>query len=178
MKARLVARGIPEHKILVAENWADGCEILPAPFRGRSAGSALFRYLRLGPRRADDYGSNATAPRRRPIPICVRRWWSTARAVGRVLSSGRDRIRVEFRPYARRSELSRSLAEGHVGLVTQIPETVGAVVPSKSLRNHGGRTADALRWSTGQRHPRVSFERHGCGWRIEPGDAAGHGPTS
>ena len=24
MKARLVARGIPEHKILVAENWADG----------------------------------------------------------------------------------------------------------------------------------------------------------
>ena len=24
MKARLVARGIPEHKIVVAENWADG----------------------------------------------------------------------------------------------------------------------------------------------------------
>ena len=33
MKARLVVRGIPEHKILVAENWADGCEILPAPFK-------------------------------------------------------------------------------------------------------------------------------------------------
>jgi len=32
MKARLVARGIPEHKILVAENWADGREIVPAPF--------------------------------------------------------------------------------------------------------------------------------------------------
>ena len=31
-----------------------------------------------------------------------------------------------------RSELGRSLAEGHVGLVTQIPETVGAVVPSKT----------------------------------------------
>jgi len=32
MKARLVARGIAEHKILVAVNWGDGCEILPAPF--------------------------------------------------------------------------------------------------------------------------------------------------
>ena len=28
MKARLVARGIAEHKILVAENWADGGEIV------------------------------------------------------------------------------------------------------------------------------------------------------
>src|SRR4029077_10910077 len=32
MKARLVARGIPEHKIFVVENWADGREIVPAPF--------------------------------------------------------------------------------------------------------------------------------------------------
>src|SRR6266436_5982140 len=32
MKERLIARGIPKHKIVVAENWADGCEILPAPF--------------------------------------------------------------------------------------------------------------------------------------------------
>src|SRR5215469_10445605 len=32
MKARLVARGISTNKIRVAENWADGCEILPCPF--------------------------------------------------------------------------------------------------------------------------------------------------
>ena len=41
-------------------------------------------------------------------------------------------VHAEFRPYASRSELGRSLAEGHVGLVTQIPETMGAVVPSKT----------------------------------------------
>ena len=32
MKARLVARGIPAHKIHVAENWADGREIVPLDF--------------------------------------------------------------------------------------------------------------------------------------------------
>ncbi|HZC24964.1 MAG TPA: glycosyltransferase family 4 protein, partial [Candidatus Binatia bacterium] len=32
MKARLVARGIAAEKILVAENWADGEEIVPGPF--------------------------------------------------------------------------------------------------------------------------------------------------
>ena len=39
---------------------------------------------------------------------------------------------AEFRPYARRSELGGNLADGHVGLVTQMPETMGAVVPSKT----------------------------------------------
>ncbi len=32
MKARLIARDIPEHKIHVAQNWADGTEITPGPF--------------------------------------------------------------------------------------------------------------------------------------------------
>ncbi len=32
MKARLIARDIPAHKIHVAENWADGTEITPLPF--------------------------------------------------------------------------------------------------------------------------------------------------
>ncbi len=32
MKARLIARDIPEHKIHVAQNWADGAEISPLPF--------------------------------------------------------------------------------------------------------------------------------------------------
>ena len=36
MKARLIARDIPAHKIHVAENWADGAEITPLPFpKGR-----------------------------------------------------------------------------------------------------------------------------------------------
>jgi colanic acid biosynthesis glycosyl transferase WcaI len=38
---------------------------------------------------------------------------------------------AEFQPYPRRSELGRTLAEGHVGLVTQMPRPMGAVVPSK-----------------------------------------------
>jgi glycosyltransferase involved in cell wall biosynthesis len=79
---------------------------------------------------------------------------------------------VEFRPYARRSDLSRSLAEGHVGLVTQIPETVGAVVPSKV---YGIMAAGRPVLYIGPRQatPARIIQQYGCGWRVEPGDVAG-----
>jgi colanic acid biosynthesis glycosyl transferase WcaI len=41
MKARLIARDIPEHKIHVAENWADGEEITPRPFPPNDRGAPL-----------------------------------------------------------------------------------------------------------------------------------------
>ena len=61
MKARLVARGIAADKIIVAENWADGDEIVPGPFPGRAAGRALLWNLRLVPRGAYNCRSHATA---------------------------------------------------------------------------------------------------------------------
>ena len=39
---------------------------------------------------------------------------------------------AEFRPYARRSELRGVWQKGMSGCVTQIPATLGAVVPSKT----------------------------------------------
>ena len=39
---------------------------------------------------------------------------------------------VSFGPYVPRDKLGASLAEGHIGLVTQNPATLGAVVPSKT----------------------------------------------
>jgi glycosyltransferase involved in cell wall biosynthesis len=171
MKARLVARGIPEHKILVAENWADGCEILPAPFED---GPLVVHYS----------GTFGLSHEEQTITEAMRRLRGDNRFRFVFAGGGARRERLEefcrtegigtaeFRPYARRSELGRSLAEGHVGLVTQIPETVGAVVPSKT---YGIMAAGRPVLYVGPQGatPAHVIESHGCGWRIEPGDSAG-----
>jgi len=171
MKARLVARGIPEQKILVAENWADGSEILPAPFRD---GPLVVHYS----------GTFGLAHEEQTITEAMRQLRDDGRFRFVFAGGGARRERleefcraegiagVEFRPYARRSDLSQSLAEGHVGLVTQIPETVGAVVPSKV---YGIMAAGRPVLYIGPRQatPARIIQQYGCGWRVEPGDVAG-----
>jgi colanic acid biosynthesis glycosyl transferase WcaI len=170
MKARLVARGIPEHKILVAENWADGSEILPAPFE---EGPLVVHYS----------GTLGLAHEEHTFAEAMRQLRDDNRFRFVFAGGGARRNRLEkfcraegigtaeFRPYVRRSELGRSLAGGHVGLVTQIPETVGAIVPSKV---YGIMAAGRPVLYVGPRDatPARVLERHGCGWRIEPGDVS------
>lgn len=171
MKARLMARGVPAQKIHVAENWADGCEILPAPFKD---GPLVVHYSgtfglahdeqtiveamrQLG---ADSHFrfvfAGGGARRKRLEEVCrTERIWS-----------------AEFRPYTARSDLGRSLAEGHVGLVTQIPETIGSVVPSKIYGIMAAGRPVLYIGPKGATPTRI-IQQHECGWRIEPGDAAG-----
>jgi colanic acid biosynthesis glycosyl transferase WcaI len=171
MKERLIARGIPKHKIVVAENWADGCEILPAPFE---EGPLVVHYS----------GTFGLAHEEHTITEAMRRLRDDSRFRFVFAGGGARRKRLEefcraegigtaeFRPYATRSELGRSLAEAHVGLVTQIPETLGAVVPSKT---YGIMAAGRPVLYVGPRSatPARVIEWHRCGWRIEPGDASG-----
>jgi colanic acid biosynthesis glycosyl transferase WcaI len=171
MKSRLMARGVPEHKIHVAENWADGREIVPLAF---PEGPLVVHYSgNLG--LAHDVETIAAAMK-------------GLRGDGRVrfvFAGGGPRRRwleefckaegidgAEFRGYARRADLGRSLGEGHVGLVTQLPETCGAVVPSKT---YGIMAAGRPVLYVGPRGatPARIVERHGCGWRVEPGDGTG-----
>jgi colanic acid biosynthesis glycosyl transferase WcaI len=171
MKARLVARGIPEGKILVAENWADGDEILPAPFED---GPLVVHYS----------GTFGLAHEEQTIAEAMLQLRNDNRFRFVFVGGGGRRKRLEefcraegirtadFRPYAKRSELGRSLAEGHVGLVTQVPETVGAVVPSKTYGIMAAGRPVLYVGPQGATPARV-LKRHGCGWRIEPGDATG-----
>jgi len=171
MKARLVAKGVPERKIFVAENWADGCEILPAPFE---EGPLVVHYS----------GTFGLAHEGHTIAEAMRQLRDDGRFRFVFVGGGARRERLEefcraegistaeFRPYATLSELGRNLAEGHVGLVTQIPETVGAVVPSKTYGIMAAGRPVLYIGPQGATPARV-LERHGCGWRIEPGDAAG-----
>ena len=168
MKARLVVRGIPAEKIIVAENWSDGEEIVPGPF---SDGPLVVHYS----------GTFGLAHEERTIALAMRALRNDERFrfvfVGGGARRGpleeycqREGIRnAEFRTYASRSELSRSFAEGHVGLVTQIPETEGSVVPSKS---YGIMAAGRPMLYVGPRTatPARLLARHNCGWRIEPGN--------
>jgi colanic acid biosynthesis glycosyl transferase WcaI len=168
MKARLVARGIPAGKIIVAENWADGEEIVPGPFFD---GPLVVHYS----------GTFGLAHEERTIAMAMKALGNDDRFRFVFVGGGARRkpleefcrkegIRnAEFRTYASRSELSRSFAEGHVGLVTQIPATEGSVVPSKS---YGIMAAGRPMLYVGSRTatPARLLARHNCGWRIEPGN--------
>ncbi|MDP9162170.1 MAG: glycosyltransferase family 4 protein [Acidobacteriota bacterium] len=171
MKERLVTRGIPEHKILVAENWADGSEIQPLPFE---PGPLVVHYS----------GTFGLAHEEHTTTEAMRQLRNDNRFRFVFVGGGARKKRLEqvcraegicfadFRNYASRSEICKSLAEGHLGLVTQMPCTVGAVVPSKTYGiMAAGRPV--LYIGPHDATPARVIGQHGCGWRIEPGDVAG-----
>jgi colanic acid biosynthesis glycosyl transferase WcaI len=174
MKELLVARGIPADKIFVSENWADPAEISPLPF---PAGPLHLLYSgNLG--LAHDvetllgamlsYGAPDTAsgirftfagagPRRESLEAFVR---------DHQLSN------VAFRDYCPREQLGESLAEGHIGLVTQQPQVIGSVVPSKLYGILAAGRPVIYIGARGTTPARV-IERFNCGWQIDPGDVRG-----
>jgi len=171
MKARMVARGIPEEQIFVAENWADGNEIVPEPFPGGplvvhysgTLGLAHDVETILGS--IDHFRDDA---RIRFVFVGGGARWASLQGVCR----DRGYAHVTFRPYCRRSDLSLSLAQGHVGLVTQLPETCGSIVPSKT---YGIMAAGRPILYIGPQEatPACIIDRHACGWRVDCGDVSG-----
>jgi len=171
MKARLMARGVPEHKIVVAENWADGDEIVPGSF---PEGPLVVHYS----------GTFGLAHEHHTIKHTVRALRGDDRFRFVFVGGGARRATLEefcrterltnaeFRPYAGRNELGKSLAEGHLGLVTQLPQTTGAIVPSKT---YGIMAAGRPILYVGPQDatPSQLLLRHECGWRVEPGDVEG-----
>ena len=171
MKVRLMARGISEDKIAVAENWADGGEIVPGPF---SDGPLVVHYS----------GTLGLAHELQTIAEAMLQLRYNDRFRFVFVGGGARRAQVEkfcreqqirnaeFRPYVDRLGLSQSLAEGHVGLVTQLPKTVGSVVPSKT---YGIMAAGRPAIYVGPENatPSLVLQRYECGWRIESGDVPG-----
>ena len=172
MKARLLEHRIAEDRIIVAENWADGRAIAPLPFPDprplrilysgnfglahevvtiravmeRLANSPDFRFIFAG----------GGLTRRELIDFC------REREIKNVLFPG----------YVPLRDLGRSQAEGHIGLVTQKPSTVGAVVPSKiyGLMAAG---RPVLFIGPAAATPALIIERFNCGWYFECGDKDG-----
>jgi colanic acid biosynthesis glycosyl transferase WcaI len=170
MKDRLIARGIPQDKILVAENWADGGEIRPHPFK---KGSLVVHYSGTFGLAHDEHTiAEAMYQLRHDNRFRfifsgggARRQWLEGFCRAKQIHN------IEFQPYVKRSDLCRSLSEGHLGLVTQKPETLGSLVPSKVYGiMAAGRPV--LYIGPDRATPARLIRQFECGWHIQPGDAS------
>jgi colanic acid biosynthesis glycosyl transferase WcaI len=171
MRERLIARRIPEHKIHVAQNWADGREIHPLPFPPPPL--TLYYSGNLG--LAHEIRTIRTAMLALRTDLRFRFIFAGGgpqRDELRAFCDANAISNTDFLPYCNRSQLGESLAQGHIGLVTQKAETAGSVVPSKV---YGIMASGRPILYIGPAHttPARIIERFGCGWHIPPGDVEG-----
>jgi colanic acid biosynthesis glycosyl transferase WcaI len=170
MRRRLIARGIPADRIHVADNWADGAEILPLPFPGRRPLRVLYSG-NLG--LAHDVDTIRAAIHHFRGDRRFHFAFSGAGSRRPALESFcRGNGHVEFSGYRPRHELAAAFGSCHIGLVTQKPETCGSVVPSKT---YGLMAAGRPILYIGPRDatPALIIERFHCGWQVDPDDSAG-----
>jgi len=171
MRARLIARGISAAKIHVAENWADSTEIAPLPF---PQGPLVVHYSGNLGLAHDVMTINSVIRRLRNHPdirfIFV--GGGPHRPDLERICRAEDIRNVEFRPYCSRAELGHNLAEGHLGLVTQLPQTLGSVIPSK-IYGIMAAGRPLLYIGPNGSTPAHHIRRFDCGWQIQPGDTDG-----
>lgn len=172
MKDRLLQHKIPQERIFVAENWADGKDIFPMPFPELSPLRILYSgnlglahdvatLCDVMEQLAGDTGFFfdfvGGGPRRKALKdFCYKQGIENA----------------SFRTYVRQEQLGASLAECHIGLVTQKAATAGAVVPSKVYGlMAAGRPILYIGPATAT--PARLIRRFECGWHFECGDVDG-----
>jgi colanic acid biosynthesis glycosyl transferase WcaI len=130
MRNLLVHQGISPQKILVAHNWADGSAIRPLPFPPLPLTIHYSGNIGL----AHDTETIRDAMLALSTgPLCQFIFSGDGPQRARLQDFCRSHAlpNVEFRPYCNRSQLGLSLAQGHIGLVTQKSGTAGCIVPSK-----------------------------------------------
>jgi glycosyltransferase involved in cell wall biosynthesis len=172
MKTRLLQHRIAEDRIVVAENWADGKAIIPLPFPEKRPLRILYSG-NLG--LAHEVATiRAVMERLANSPDFLFIFAGGGMARRELIDFCRERgiENVSFLGYAPLQDLGASLAEGHVGLVTQRPSTVGAVVPSKiyGLMAAG---RPVLFIGPAVATPALLIQRFDCGWHFDCGDEDG-----
>jgi colanic acid biosynthesis glycosyl transferase WcaI len=172
MKTRLLQHRIAEDRIIIAENWADGQAITPLPFPEQRPLRILYSG-NLG--LAHDVTTvRAVMGRLANSPDLLFTFAGGGLARRALLEFCRERGigNVSFAGYAPLQDLGASLAEGHVGLVTQKSSTVGAVVPSKiyGLMAAG---RPVLFIGPAAATPALLIQRFDCGWHFDCGDDDG-----
>ncbi len=172
MKTRLLQHRIAEDRIVVAENWADGQAIKPLPFPEQRP----LRILYSGNLGLVHEVATIRAVMERlansPDFLFVFAGGGMARRELTDFCRKRGIKNVSFLGYAPLQDLGASLAGGHVGLVTQQPATVGAVVPSKiyGLMAAG---RPVLFIGPAAATPTLLIRRFDCGWHFDCGDEDG-----
>jgi glycosyltransferase involved in cell wall biosynthesis len=172
MKDRLSARGVELSKLFVAENWADGNEIMPALFPASERLQVLYSgnlglahdiatveqaMLDMDAAPVVDFTFVGGGPKRKELE-------SRCKEVG---------LRhVQFRGYVDAAQLGASLSMGDIGLVTQKAECYGTVVPSKVYGLLASGRPILYIGPRGSTPERI-INKFRCGWHIEPGDVEG-----
>ncbi len=171
MKARLQSHGVPADKIQVVENWADGVQIRPLPF---PQGPLVIQYSgNFGlAHEADTITGVIERLKNHPDIKFVFAGGGSRRLPLMELCKAKGIRNVEFKEYCDRAELGQSLSECHLGLVTQLSETVGCVVPSK-IYGIMAAGRPLLYIGPGGSTPAEHIRRFSCGWHIPPGDING-----
>ncbi len=181
MKTRLLAHGIPEEKIFIAENWADSDDVqegsvldslpaAPAPLSILYSGNFGLAHDAVTVSHALRalHTDNQAAPR---IQFTFAGGGSRYSWL-RNLCEEEKLTNAAFLPYCERHELGARLASGHIGLVAQKTECLGSAVPSKT---YGIMAAGRPILFIGPRTatPARIIERYKCGWQVECGDVEG-----
>ena len=170
MRTRLLGRGIPASKIVVADNWADSAAITPLerPADGRLT---VLYSGNLG--LAHDLETVLAAIATLDTDDRFRFLFvggGGRRAELAAFCDAHAITSVSLLPYVQRGSLSESLAAGDIGLVTQRNACVGSVVPSKVYGLlAAGRPILFVGPATAT--PARIIDRFACGWHVRCGDS-------
>ena len=173
MKERLVRRSIPESRIFVSDNWADGKAIKPLPRPGDPGKLVVLYSGNLG--LAHDLDTFKGALQRIETDNRFRFIFSGSGALMNELKRFKEERTIEcieFRTFVKRESLSENLSLGDVGLVTQNERCCGSVVPSKvyGLLAAG---RPILFIGPEQATPARIIRKFNCGWNVPVGDVRG-----
>jgi glycosyltransferase involved in cell wall biosynthesis len=170
MKNRLLDGGLKPHRLIVAENWANGAKIRPTAL---TPGPYLMVLYSGNLGLAHDVDTlkqallelNGTS-----IAHFVIAGGGGARRNFEQWSCDKGIGDISFRSYSTLEELSQNLANSDIGLVTQKKETLGTLVPSKI---YGILASARPVLYIGPKDSTVHrvIEAFGCGWQIDCGDS-------
>jgi glycosyltransferase involved in cell wall biosynthesis len=178
MDRRLLDLGVPEHRIVTIQDWSDGRVVRPldrvSAMRDRCGWRDRFVVMHSGNvglsqdldtvieaadllRGESDvlFAIVGDGASKRPLQAEVRR---------------RGLHNVEFLPFQDREDLSESLGAADVHLVGLRRGLVGAIVPSKVYGILAAGKPYVAAVEPGA-EPAMIAEEHGCGIRVDPGDA-------
>ena len=166
MRERLIGHGIDPAKIHIIENWADGDLVRALPMPTAAEGGPIHMLYSGNLGLAHDYQTMLDVI---PQTQNVRFTFSGG---GAHQSKFQGLPNTVTKPYSSLEALGDHLAQCHIGLVTQLPATLGCVVPSKS---YGLMAAGRPMLFIGPRQSTVArnIEKFKCGWVFDCGDSKG-----
>ncbi len=169
MKSRLVSRGVPEGKIRIAGNWADGEMFKPVEKPAYSEQLTIAYTGNLGMGHDVDTLFQAL--------LDVR----SDRRIRFLFVGGGERMKelqafcehnhlenVTFKPYVTRERLNEVMETVDIGLVTQNPDCVGSIVPSK-FYSLAAVALPVLYIGAGHATPARLIDEFQCGWVVPVG---------